>query len=136
MNQFLSHLVYPSPYLIVGLMIMIFLDLLSGIQKANKNHEATSSRGLRYSFDKATTYFSLIVAVLVIVNITVIADKDNHFKGWLDYSINGLFILCCYVEFKSILENLIEINTRNGQKNAFCKLVLVRFHNTLILKFK
>lgn len=117
-------------------MFMIFIDLLTGIQKANKNHEATSSRGLRYSFDKATTYFSLIVAVLVLVNITVIADKEKQFTGWLFYSLNALLISCCYVEFKSILENLIEINTRDGHKNQFAKLILVKLHNALILKFK
>lgn len=146
MEKFLSQLIYPHPLLLIGIMVMIFLDLLSGIRKASKNGEATSSRGLRNSFDKATTYFSLNLAVLVIVNITNITDKERHFVDWLSYSTNTLLIACCYVELKSILENLIEINSEiiklkfnNPPKkvpNDFAKLILIPIHNAIILKFK
>ncbi|MES2287256.1 MAG: phage holin family protein [Bacteroidota bacterium] len=136
MKEILSQLIIPSPFLLLGLMLLIFIDLLTGIQKANKNHESTSSRGLRYSFDKATTYFSLNVSVLIIVNICKLADKVRYFEGWLEYSVNGLLICCAYVEFKSILENLIEINTRDGKQNFIAEVVLTRIHNTIILKFK
>ena len=146
MEKILSQLIYPSPLLLIGVMLMIFLDLLSGVRKAAKNGEATSSRGLRNSFDKATTYFSLNLAVLVIVNITNIADKEKHFVDWLGYSTNTLLIACCYVELKSILENLIDINSEkvvvkfnNPPKvtpNDFAKFILIPIHNTIILKFK
>lgn len=144
MYKIFQELIYPHPLLLVGVMGMIFIDLLTGIRKAAKNGQATSSRGLRNSFDKATTYFSLNAAVLVIVNITNIADEDKRFVDWLAYSTNGLLLACCYIELKSILENLIEINTtvvNNGDKetkvqNDFAKFILTPIHNSLILKFK
>lgn len=145
MKEILSQLIYPHPLLLIGVMVMIFLDLISGIRKAAKNCEATSSRGLRNSFDKATTYFSLNLAVLVILNITNFADDQKRFSDWLSYSTDTLLIACCYVELKSILENLIEINTEiqmvrfNQSKkipNDFAKFILMPIHNALILKFK
>lgn len=145
MKELLSQLIYPHPLLLLGVMVMIFLDLLSGIRKAAKKGEATSSRGLRNSFDKATTYFSLNLAVLVIINITSFADDQKRFVDWLSYSTNTLLIACCYIELKSILENLIEINTEiqmvkfNQPKkipNDFAKFILIPIHNALILKFK
>lgn len=146
MKEILSQLIYPHPLLLLGVMVMIFLDLLSGIRKAAKNGEATSSRGLRYSFDKATTYFSLNLAVLVIINITNFADDQKRFVDWLGYSCNTLLIACCYIELKSILENLIKINSEKVKTkfnappkkvpNDFAKLILIPIHDALILKFK
>ncbi len=136
MQNIIDQLIYPNPLLLVGLIGLIFIDLLTGVQKANKLGEATTSRGLRYSFDKGSTYFSLIVSTLIILNITSLADKQHSFQGWLTYPINTLILASSYIEFKSILENLIEINTKNGKQNFIAKVVLTKIHNGLILKFK
>lgn len=134
MNQILSQIVYPHPILIFGLMLMIFLDLLSGIRKASNNGEATTSKGFRNSIDKATTYCTFIFSVLVIVNITSFADTDGDFLGVFKYSLNGLLIGTSYIELKSIIENLIEINTKDGEPSDFCIYFLTPLHNILIFK--
>lgn len=134
MNQILAQIVYPNPILIFGLMLMIFLDLLSGIRKASNNGEATTSRGLRNTIDKATTYCTFIFSVLIIVNITSFADTDKDFLGVFKYSLNGLIIGTSYIELKSIIENLIAINTKEGEPSDFCIYFLTPLHNLLILK--
>ena len=134
MNQILAQIVYPNPILIFGLMLMIFLDLMSGIRKASNNGEATTSRGLRNTIDKATTYCTFIFSVLIIVNITSFADTDKDFLGVFKYSLNGLIIGTSYIELKSIIENLIAINTKEGESSDFCIYFLTPLHNLLILK--
>lgn len=145
MKEIFDQLIYPKPLLILGLISIILIDLLTGIRKSNKLGIATLSRGLRNTVDKATTYFSLVVAVLVLINVTKFGDKGQDFLSFFYYSINGLLVAFCYIEFKSILENLIEINTSyeiikfNKPKpipNDFARIILIPFHNLLILKLQ
>lgn len=135
MKELIQNLVYPEPALLIGLFGIIFLDLLTGIRKAANNGEATSSRGLRNSFDKATTYFSLIVAVLIVINCISLAHVKEDVT-WLPYGVNGLLMACIYVELKSILENLIEINSIDKIPNDFATIILIPIHNIIILKLK
>lgn len=134
LKEILCQLVYPNLYLIAGLGLIIFIDLITGICKATKNGEATTSRGMRNSYDKATTYFSLLSAVLVVANCIALAHIKEELN-WLPYGLNTLVMSCIYVELKSILENLIEINTVGGKKNYSAKVILTPIHNALILKF-
>jgi hypothetical protein len=134
MKEILATLIYPAPITIVGLIILMFVDLLTGINKASANKEATTSRGLRKTFDKASTYLSAIVSLLVIINITHFADKEQKFYWLMDYSATGIMIFTCYIEFKSILENLIAINTIKGKPNDFAKFILIKLHDILIVK--
>jgi len=142
MKELISHLIYPHPFLLIALFGMVFIDLLSGIQKAKKNGVATSSIGMRRTINKATTYLTLNLSVLIILNITALADPQNYLNGGLKYSINILLLACSYIEMKSILENLIEINSefceikKKSLPNDFAKLILIPIHNIIILKFK
>ena len=140
MKEIIAHLVYPSPLLIFGFMFMIFFDLLTGIRKASKNGEATTSRGLRNTIDKTGSYITLILSVLIIINITAVSDSAENFVNLFHYSINGLVIGCTYIELKSILENLILINTdKSGKKTDLCVYFLIPMHGILIMnlnKFK
>lgn len=136
LNMDFSNLIYPSPITIVGLIILMFFDLLTGVSKASKNGEATSSQGLRKTFDKGSTYLSTVLSLLVIINVTHFADKEQKFFWLMDYSATGIMIFTCYIEFKSILENLIETNKINGKPNDFSKYLLTPIHNLLIVKIK
>lgn len=146
LHEVLDRLVYPSPYLLIGLMLMMFIDLLTGVRKAANRGEATTSRGFRNSFDKATTYFSLILSVLIIVNIVHVQDESVHILCKWNYLVNGLFMACIYIEMKSIFENLIDINTKKIiidvskpprlKHNDFALYILIPLHNILIFKLK
>lgn len=135
-NYIIQHLVYPNPFVLIGLFILIFIDLLTGVNKAKRNGEATTSRGLRKSYDKGSTYFSLLLSVIVLCNIISFADIKQEYAVLTILSVNLLILGCVYIEVKSILENLIEINTRDGEPNDLASSILIPLHNAIILKLK
>jgi phage-related holin len=120
----------------MGLFVLIFIDLISGIIKAKRAGEATTSRGLRRTVDKASSYFSLLVSVFIMVNLFGVADSQNEYTSILFFSANGLVTGCAYIELKSILENLIIINTKEGKMNDFATYLIVPLHSVLILKLQ
>lgn len=135
MNEIISQLVYPKPILLIGLLFLMFFDLLTGINKATKAGNATTSRGMRDTFDKGSTYLIFIFSLVVLVNITNIADEDKEFSGVLAFSLSAVVIGSCYIEFKSIIENLIITNTdKNGEVSDFATYFLIPLHKILILK--
>jgi hypothetical protein len=135
MDQILTSLIYPDPVMIIGFIVILGLDLVTGIIKASKKREATTSKGLRGTIDKAYTYCALLLSLVVIFNLTSFTSPEYI---WLfNYSINSIVIFSIWIEFKSILENLIAINTdRHGIRNFLCEYLLVKIHNLIIFKFK
>lgn len=129
-------LVYPSPIIVIGFVLMLLMDLITGIQKTKRNGEYTNSKGLRRTIDKASTYCQLIVSLLIIFNLSNMFNQT--FITAFGYSINGVVGFCVWVEFKSILENLIEVNTNltTGKKNSLANRLLVPMHDLIILKLK
>ena len=124
-------LIYPEPILLIAIVLLMGIDLLSGVRKAKSNNESTTSRGLRKTFDKGSTYFGFFVAYLIMVNITKYADKNDEYTNILSYSVSGLLVFMCYIEFKSILENLIAISPETDLTNYLLKPL----HNLILLKF-
>lgn len=135
MNQMLNSLIYPDPVMIIGFILMLGLDLITGILKASKKHQATTSKGLRQTVDKAYSYCALLLSLLVIFNLTSLTSPEYN---WLfNCSVNSILTFCIWIEFKSILENLIAINTdKNGIRNFLCEHLLTKLHNLVIFKFK
>ena len=135
MEGFVDNLVYPSPVSMLGFLVMVAVDLWTGVQKAKKRNEATTSEGLRKTVTKSTTYCALLVSLLILFNLTTIAT--DKFLQLFDYSLNTVVGFCIWIEFKSVLENLIEINTdASGRRNFLCRQLLEPLHNITILKFK
>lgn len=130
----MENIIYPHPAAILCFIGLLLLDVYSGIQKSKKRGRKTTSRGLRESVDKTKSYFTLLLAVTILANATSLARVD--YLDWLNYSVNGLLLSFCYIELKSILENLIAVNSMGGEKNYFAKTILIPMHNLLILKFR
>ena len=135
MSQTLSALIYPDPIMIIGFILILALDLISGILKAAKKHEATTSKKLRQTINKAYSYSALLLSLLVIFNLSSFTNPE--YKWLFNYFLNSVLIFSIWIEFKSILENLIEINTdKYGVRNFLCEHLLVKIHNLIIFKFK
>lgn len=135
MNQVINLLIYPDPVMTIGFIVILGVDLITGILKASKKKEATTSKGLRGTIDKAYTYCALLLSLLVIFNLTSFTSPEYNWL--LNYSLNSVLIFSIWIEFKSILENLIAINTdRHGVRNFLCEHLLVKIHNFIIFKFK
>lgn len=135
MKEILAQIIYPNPILIVGFLMMILFDLVSGVRKAKKKGEATNSKGLRKTIDKTSSYSIFILSVTTIINITMLADTDKRFTGIFNYSVNGLLLGACWIELKSVLENLIILNAEGKKPNDLAKYLLIPLHNALIFKF-
>ena len=136
MEQFTDNLVFPKPILLFGLIIMIFLDLLTGINKAKRAGELTTSKGLRKTIDKASTYFNFLMAIFILANLLSLSATKDSFTRLFFMSTNGVVMGCVYIEVKSILENLIIINTKDGVMNDIARYLLVPIHSALILKLQ
>lgn len=136
MEKIIDNLVYPKPILLAGLVVMIFIDLLTGINKAKRAGELTTSKGLRKTVDKASTYFNLLVSVFLLVNLLSISSSTDSFTKIFFLSANGIVMGCVYIELKSVFENLIIINTKDGIENDIAKYLLIPIHSFLILKIK
>lgn len=136
MKEIIAQLVYPSPFVLLGLFLLILLDALTGINKAGRAGELTTSRGLRNSISKASCYLNLLLSVTILLNLLNLADSKDEYTNIFYLSNNGLALACVYIETKSIFENLIEINTNQKTRvqNDLCNFILVPLHNLLILK--
>ena len=136
MEEIFKNLLYPAPISVIGLIILMCLDLITGVQKAKINGENTTSSGLRKTLEKGSTYLSCIISLIVILNLTNSASTEKKLLWLMDYSVTGIVLFTCYIEFKSILENLIIINTKEGVENDYVKFILKPLHNILIANFK
>lgn len=135
MNEIVAQLVYPKPILLIGLLILMLFDLITGVNKAARAGNATTSRGLRDTFDKGSTYLMFILSLVVLVNVISISNSDKDFANTLSLILSAVMSGACYIEFKSIIENLIMINTDgDGIKTDFATYILCPIHNLLILK--
>lgn len=84
--------------LIIALMILLTLDLITGIRKARINKQAITSGGLRRSVNKFIEY-----------SIAILASQVFTFLFKLDLTLSyyvALFIAT--IELKSIFENISE----------------------------
>lgn len=97
-------------FIYIIILIMVMLDLWSGIRKAKQRKEYTSSYGLRRTFDKLAKYYNVIFALTV-------ADILQMGFLWHYNTVNeaniplipfltalGAFFVC-FVEIKSICES-------------------------------
>jgi phage-related holin len=82
--------------LVMGLCILMFIDLASGIYKAQVNGSATTSTGLRQTSIKFIEYTLVSFAFVILSNM---AD-------FLSFLSSIPFIYLSMIEIKSIIENL------------------------------
>lgn len=97
-------------FIYILVLIMVLLDLWSGIRKAKQRKEYASSYGLRRTFDKLAKYYNVIIALTVAdllqmgflwhYNVT-----NNANVPLLPFvtAIGAFFV--CFVEIKSICES-------------------------------
>lgn len=80
-----------------SILIAITIDLIFGIRKARINGEATTSRGLKKTCDKARKYFSPLLCIVCIDLISCVVTSVPMFSMlWSVY--------CIFCEFMSVRE--------------------------------
>ena len=80
-----------------SILIAMTIDLIFGIRKARINGEATTSRGLKQTCDKARKYFSPLLCIVCIDLISCVVTSVPMFSMlWSVY--------CIFCEFMSVRE--------------------------------
>lgn len=80
-----------------AILIAMTIDLIFGIRKARINGEATTSRGLKKTCDKARKYFSPLLCIVCIDLISCVVTSVPMFSMlWSVY--------CIFCEFMSVRE--------------------------------
>ena len=80
-----------------SILIAVTIDLIFGIRKARINGEATTSRGLKKTCDKARKYFSPLLCIVCIDLISCVVTSVPMFSMlWSVY--------CIFCEFMSVRE--------------------------------
>lgn len=80
-----------------SILIAMSIDLIFGIRKARINGEATTSRGLKKTCDKARKYFSPLLCIVCIDLISCVVTSVPMFSMlWSVY--------CIFCEFMSVRE--------------------------------
>lgn len=100
-HTFLQEHLYRSALVIAicmgALIVSMAVDLFFGIKKARKNGEATTSKGLKKTCDKARKYFSPFMVTVCIDLIACIVMPFPVFSMiWAGY--------CVFCEFMSVRE--------------------------------
>lgn len=100
-NTFLQEHLYRTALVIAicmsSLFVAMMVDLLYGIKKARENGEATTSRGLKKTCDKARKYFSpFMVAVCIDFIASAVLPFPVFSMIWAGY--------CVFCEFISVRE--------------------------------
>lgn len=100
-HTFLQEHLYRSALVIAicmgALIVSMAVDLLFGIKKARQNGEATTSKGLKKTCDKARKYFSPFMVTVCIDLIACIVIPFPVFSMiWAGY--------CVFCEFMSVRE--------------------------------
>lgn len=100
-NSLLNEHLYRAALIIMlcmaAMIISMFADLVSGVMKARKNGEATTSTGLKKTCDKARKYFSPFLTMACVDAIACIIIPVPLFSMiWAGY--------VCFCEFMSVRE--------------------------------
>jgi phage-related holin len=82
--------------LVLGLLVLMFIDMISGIYKANRERRAIVSTGLRQTSIKLIEYTLVSLAFVVLSNMSDI----------LGFVRSIPFLYLSMIEIKSIIENL------------------------------
>lgn len=84
------------------LLILMLLDLITGITKAMKNKVAVTSYGLKRTCIKVIQYFAFVVTIHVVSHFEISGQSQDLFN-WLP---RVAYIYLILIEAKSIFENI------------------------------
>ncbi len=81
-----------------GILLVMLVDLITGIRKARIAGKATTSKGLRRTAQKAMQYFLPMLVLTAIDLVTATITSYPYLSGIF-------FVFICVIEFISVYEN-------------------------------
>lgn len=119
--------ILPDYMLMVGIGFVILLDFITGVIKAIVKGEQRTSVGYRKTIKKFTQYFGAVGASMIAQYALSFKFESNEFNYIADFLNNSLLMFIIFIELTSILENLIEIDT----KSPFAIYVIRPIHSIM-----
>ncbi len=104
---------------IVLVTFAMFMDLLTGIRKANSKGEATTSRGLRKTLTKAYHYF---IPIICGATFDLLLAPLSFYT--LPFMVMGISAYCIMCEVKSVMENTKADSTEMSEMADFLTKVI------------
>ncbi len=126
----LMSIILPPSTLLTWLGIAMILDLITGVAVAVKKGVPRTSKGFRGTVVKFIQYGGAIAIGIILANVADI-QKDEASEAIFKYFSTGLLAFIIFIEVKSILENMIEINPESD----FTKYFLNPVHDFISLNF-
>jgi len=105
---FIQKFIYNDWNFLVWLLVLMFLDLFTGITKAVRNRTAVTSTGLRNTVIKVFQYGVFLIVIHVLIHFQI----DGKEVGVLSYADEAGYTFLIVIEAKSIFENLQVLNPR------------------------
>lgn len=126
----LMAIILPPSTLLTWLGITMILDLITGVACAVKKGVPRTSKGFRGTVVKFIQYGGAVGIGIILSNVADI-QKDEASEAIFKYFSTGLLAFIIFIEVKSILENMIEINPESD----FTKFFLNPVHDFISLNF-
>lgn len=126
----LMAIILPPSTLLTWLGITMILDLITGVAVAVKKGGPLTSKGFRGTVVKFIQYGGAVGIGIILANVADI-QKDEASEAIFKYFSTGLLAFIIFIEVKSILENMIEINPESD----FTKFFLNPVHDFISLNF-
>ena len=104
---------------IVLVTFAMFMDLLTGIRKANSKGEATTSRGLRKTLTKAYHYY---IPIICGATFDLLLAPLSFYT--LPFMAMGISAYCIMCEVKSVMENTKADSTEMSEMADFLSKVI------------
>lgn len=105
---FVEQYVYRDWEFLKYLMVLMVIDLLTGVVNAVKRSEAVTSFGLRRSAIKLIQYGVFLIVMHILSTFTINGEVQTAYH-WVT---QGGYIFLIGVEAKSILENIAKLDDR------------------------
>jgi phage-related holin len=106
--QFIEKYIYNDWEFLKFLMVLVSLDLVTGIIKAMTEGTLVTSTGVKRTVLKGVQYGAFLIVMHVLGSFTIKGEPQSAYH----YVTTGAYILLMGIEGKSILENVKEFSVK------------------------
>lgn len=111
LSEFIGKYIFNDYSFLKSLVIVMVLDLITGIAKVWKNEgaQAITSKGLRDTIIKFIQYGAFLIAAHVLTHYQIGGVSRETDLEWVNKLAKEFIII---IEVKSVYENIVRINSR------------------------
>lgn len=104
------------------LLILMFLDLVTGLWRARQEDRMITSKGFRDSITKMIQYGIFLIVIHVLMNFEISGEPSGLFQ-WMD---DAAYTFLMVIEAKSIWENITNVRANKFDLTWFIEKITFR----------